>query len=497
MKRQFLLLASLRFLKISLTVAILILYARAFGIGIQMDSWVFSSGIVASVGLALWGPVNEVVRPRFLHQVAQEGEESARSSATSLLIFTSVTSVILCVLLFVFAPNIINALSAQSEYSLILKLFVLMIPSIALGQFLCLGTAYMNCCNIIYLPEFMGIIAAVVNLISVFVFAPFLGAYSLALGYYLGSFLSLIVILHFLKSHRFLQKVPAGKRLLKEVTAVFIFAAPLFLSYAAGQTNSVFEKYLASFMGIGAISSINYASQIKSTLQAVLTSVLFSLTLPRLTHSASQGTREKFKNTLSESQQIAMIFLLLVLPLAFGTADVLTKILFDRAPIAIAPQEMTLLIRFYVVALVPVVLYLVYGSALLAQQKGKDYALLGVSAQLFSALICWFFYRRLGAIVFPLALFFSHIVVALLMLKRIDLANRYALLGEAIVSITIIVIFSIAVMWAYHAIGYWISSLWFSLFILGLIYGLIIFVMLYLNPLANIGINVFSWVKSG
>ena len=114
MKRQFLLLASLRFVKLGLTVGILVLYARAFGIGIRMDSWVFATGVTTSVGLALWGPVNEIMRSRFVRQVAESGEEAARASAVSLLVFTSVASVLVCSVLFLMAPQIVSTLYAAT-----------------------------------------------------------------------------------------------------------------------------------------------------------------------------------------------------------------------------------------------------------------------------------------------------------------------------------------------------------------------------------------------
>lgn len=487
MKRQFLLLASLRFVKLSLTVAILMLYARAFGIGIQMDSWVFASGVTASVGLALWGPVNEIVRSRFVRQVAEVGEESARANATSLLVFTSTVSVLLCVVLFMGAPQIVTTLFVTTELaalSLVLKLFVLMLPSIIIGQVLSLGTAYMNCYDVIYAPEFMGVATAVLNLTCVLTLTPLLGIYSLVFGYYLGAVLSLVVVLHFLKSRGFLRGMLGAGAILEDARAAILFAAPLFFSYGAGQLNGLLEKYVASLMGVGVMSSVNYASQIKSTLQAVLTSVMFSLIVPRLTHAASQREGGEFKRMFAESQRVAMIFLLLVLPFVFGTADALAAILFGKSATSVsALQEIALLIRLYIAALVPVVLYLVYGVALLAQQKGRAYAALGVAAQLLSALICVALFHVLGPTVFPIALLLSHLVAALLMLQRIDVQRRRALLAEASAFVALFAAAAVAVLLAHRALSDACNSDWMGVGLLGLAYGLVVLVVVLLfNP---------------
>lgn len=490
MKKHFLLLASLRFVKLSLTVAVLLLYARAFGIGIQMDSWVFASGFAASVGLLLWGPVNEVVRSRFVRQVEEAGEENARSSATSLLVFTATASMLVCIFLFVSAPQIVDTLYAANENSVksvVLTLFVLMLPSIVIGQFLSLGTAYMNCCDVIYTPELIGIAAAVLNLACVAALSPSMGIQSLVLGYYIGAATSLVVVVRFLHARGFLRRPGGLAVIVRDSRHAIVFAAPLFFSFGAGQLNVLLEKYLASVMGVGVMSSVNYASQIKSTLQAVLTSVLFSLIVARLTQAASQQGGDVFKRMLAEAQRLAMIFVLTVLPFVFGTADALAAVLFGNASTsASALQEMALLIRLYVVALMPVALYLVYGVALLAQQKGRSYAALGVAAQLLSAAISVTLFPVLGSAVFPIALLISHWVAALWMLQRVDVARRRALVVDATVFAVAMAAAAVVVLVAHRMLASVVDPGPRSLGLIALANGFAVLVMLFARNLKRL-----------
>lgn len=477
-------------MKLSLTVAVLLLYARAFGIGIQMDSWVFASGFAASVGLVLWGPVNEIVRSRFVRQVAEAGEENARSSATSLLVFSATASVLVCILLFMGAPQIVDTLYAASEpsaKSLVLTLFVLMLPSIVIGQFLSLGTAYMNCYDAIYTPEFMGIAAAVLNLACVAALSPLMGIHSLVLGFYIGAAASLLVVVRFLLSRGFLRRAGGLAMIFRDSRHAIVFAAPLFFSFGAGQLNVLLEKYLASLMGVGVMSSVNYASQIKSTLQAVLTSVLFSLIVARLTHAASQQDGDVFKRMLTEAQRLAMIFVLTVLPFVFGTADALAAVLFGNSlTSASALQEMVLLIRLYAIALVPVALYLVYGVALLAQQKGRSYAALGVAAQLLSAAISVSLFQVLGSAVFPIALWLSHLAAALLMLQRIDVARRRALVVDASAFAAAIAVTAVVLLLAHRVLATAFHSDLLRLGLLALAYGLAVLVVVFVRYLKQL-----------
>lgn len=435
MNKPFLLLASLRFVKLSTSVLVLILYGRVFGIGLHMDSWVFASGVIATVGLALWGPLNEVVRSRYVRQVSEAGPKAARQAATSLLAVTTTASVFVCAALYLTAPNLVAMLFASNEptaHGLVLNLFLLMLPSIVISQVLNLGTAYMNCHGMIYTPEFMGIAAAGINFVGVLLLSPWMGMYSLPCGYYAGIIVSLLIVLRFLYVHRYLHCTHGPRAVINEFCGALMFASPLFMSYLAGQLNGLLEKYIASLMGVGVISSINYASQIKSTLQAVLTTVMFSLIVPRLTQAALQDSSKRFDVMLKELQNVALLFLLIVLPPVVGGADAIAAVLFGNASAAGGEvQEIASLIRLYAATLVPVALFLVYGVALLAQQKAYAYAVLGVAAQLLSALICVGLFRVLGAEVFPWALLLSHLAVALLMLKYVDTRHRVALLAWA------------------------------------------------------------------
>ena len=159
-KRHFLQLATLRGMKLGLAVVSLILYGRLFGISLQMDAWVFASGVVAAAGMMTWGPVNEIARSRFLQQAARDGFIAAAQGATRLLRVTALGSALLAILLWFAGPWLLSILYVGARHGggelLVLRVFALMLPSLVLTQLLALGCAYLNCCGIIYAPESSG-----------------------------------------------------------------------------------------------------------------------------------------------------------------------------------------------------------------------------------------------------------------------------------------------------------------------------------------------------
>lgn len=211
-----------------------------------------------------------------------------------------------------------------------------------------------------------------------------------------------------------------------------MFSAPLFLSYGAGQLNSLLEKYIASLIGVGVISSINYAVQIKGSFQAIITSVMFTLVVPSLTRASAKIDGAEFFVLLKEALTLALIFLLFVIPILFGTADALAETIIGSSQTTLEDViDLAWLIRLYGAALLPVVLFVVFGVALLAQQKSGPYALLGIGAQVFSAILLIGTFGAIGKAAFPIALFVSHMIAALFMLRAINTQQRGMLIARA------------------------------------------------------------------
>jgi peptidoglycan biosynthesis protein MviN/MurJ (putative lipid II flippase) len=416
--RQFLLLSVLRFAKLGLALVSLIVYGRVFGVGLQMDAWVFASGVVAAAGMLTWGPVNEIARSRFLQQVGRDGFEQAARDATRLLRVTALGAAALSLVLWGCGPRLVAWLYAGIDAqgaALMLQLFALLLPALVLGQMLALTSAYLNCCGVIYTPEWVGIAAGLFSLFFVVIGAAPWGVHALVAAHYAGLTISLTGSWWLLHRQGFLGA--CWRPLIGPGVRDYLhFATPLYLSYGAGQANAVLERSLATSLGPGSVSSLNYSAQIKSTLQAVITSVLFSLAVPRLTRAVVEQDGKAFWPAWRDVQGVVTLFLLGVLPPMIAGASLIVQVLFGLQRLDVAQADIMVdLIRAYLLALVPVSLYLVHGSALLARQRGRIYAAWGVITQAMSIALLLALLPQLGIRAFPVALFVSHSIAAIAM----------------------------------------------------------------------------------
>jgi putative peptidoglycan lipid II flippase len=437
----------------------LMLYGRLFGIGLQMDAWVFASGVVAAAAMMAWGPVNEIARSRFLQQAALDGVPLAEQGATRLLRVTAVGSALLALLLWFAGPWLLSVLYVGARNGgglLVLRVFALMLPSLVLSQILALGGAYLNCCSVIYAPEWIGVGAALVSLASVYGLHASLGIYSLVVGYYLGLLLSVCWVLLLLMRRRFLG-APWRPLAGPAVSDYLKFSSPLYMSYGAGQANGLLEKALASSLGVGVVASVNYSAQIKATLQSVIMSVLFSIAVPRLTHAATGDPgAPSFAVAWRDVQRVVVLFLVAVLPPLWGGANLIAIVLFGRGRVSAEQLDLIVgLIRFYLIALVPVALSLVHGVALLAQQKSRSYAVWSVVALLLSSAFSVVFLHALGAQAFPLALLLSYSLAAVAMARAVGPSRQLwiELLGWLGILAVASVLLRVLASWAQAKIG--------------------------------------------
>ena len=81
-----------RFVKIALSIFILTLSAKYFGVSVNMDIWIIVTAVISTINLSLWGPINETFRAKFVFMKEQEGEKSALLKTGSLLVFILVVT---------------------------------------------------------------------------------------------------------------------------------------------------------------------------------------------------------------------------------------------------------------------------------------------------------------------------------------------------------------------------------------------------------------------
>jgi len=89
-KTSFLIL--IRILKLLIGILSLSISAKYFGVSIQKDIWVLTISLITILDTAIWGPINETFRAKFVQIKIHQGENYALETTKSMLIYTTLFS---------------------------------------------------------------------------------------------------------------------------------------------------------------------------------------------------------------------------------------------------------------------------------------------------------------------------------------------------------------------------------------------------------------------
>lgn len=472
LKKTTLYLFILRLLRMVITVVTVTFSAKYFGVSMEKDIWVLTLTIITTVTSAVWGPINEVFRTKFVFIKEQEGAEAAVGKTASLVGFIFWVTILMAIGMFVAAPYMSESMTHNMQMgaaALFVSLLLLQLPSLLINELTNIGISILNAYNVYYLPEMVGFASGLVNLAAIILFADSIGIYSLLIGTYFGIVVLFAVVLYFL----YKKEISIWGRLVSfkwgDVKVFLLFALPFFFPYFVGQINTLFEKYLAGMLGSGNISSVEYARQFITVLQSVLSSVLTTIMVPVLAKQFINRHKEDFNRTILDNLMICMLIYLAACVFLVGSSVPLCDFFFNRGKVSPeALQNIILLTKLYGIAFFGVLMYLIMGMSLLASNKGKVYASVGVVTQIAVLAINFMFCPHYGVFVFPIALGSVHLVAGAIMFCQItDIDARATLryLFKAVVTVLGIT----ALFYAYNSIfTYEVSFL--RLIIVGLIF---------------------------
>lgn len=395
------------------------LTAHFFGVSIEKDTWLLSISIIIFIDLAIWGPVNETFRTKFIYLRNQEGELKALNKVKSLLFFITLISIVIIINLVLFPEIVINIFSSsysQIQRAELTKMIKIVAPVLLFTQLSAILTSILNAYDSFITPEISAIATAIINIIVILIFAPYVGIYSLVISYYLSYILLLLLLLRQTSKLNINMYLSFKDLNFSDFKLFFIFALPFFFPYFFGQISTIIEKLLVSSIGIGNLSLIDYSRKFSDILNNVLTSVLVTILVPILSQNFIEKERKIFVSNFFQIFQLGMIFLSFIIPFFVLNSKIIVNIFFDMGKIdAIRLLEMSNLTVFYGLTSFSIFFYLIFGMALMTSNNRKKYAFWGIVAQVLSIIMNWSLIDYYGVYIFPISLFISHLLVGLIM----------------------------------------------------------------------------------
>ncbi len=435
----------LRMLRVSISILTLPLIAKYFGANDEKDGWILATAIYSTLGLAIWGPINETFRTKFVTIRELEGETIALSKTSSLISFILIVSVIISIIIFFYKGHIayyIDPDASVSRHGLISFLIYLLIPTLLLNQLSSIGISILNAYDVYLVPEIAGSFASVCNLILIVYLVPIMGIYALVISQYAGIIFLLLAIIYFII--KLDVKIPYSLLIKwKDIRMFLIFAIPFLFPYFFGQVSLIIEKWLANSLGNSMVSILDYARQFGMLIQAIISSVLATIMIPNLSKKFSKGDHLGLFKTITDSLSTTFVIMSVTATFLIGSSTPITHFFFDQGNLTkIQLNEISQLMSLYGFALLSVVLYLFLGFILLSTDKAKTYAFWGVLAQLLVISINVFLVDYFGIFIFPISFGLAHFISAAILFTYINRDFKIRLLRSVLVKIGIVLFIS-------------------------------------------------------
>ncbi len=306
-----------------------VLVARAFGTSLELDAFNVALGLPDVLfNLVAGGALASAFIPTFTGLLTRDDRPGAWRLASGVLTLVSAVLVVASLLAALLAPWLVGTVLAAGydAPTQALAVHLLRIQLIAPTIFGLSGLVMgiLNAHQHFLLPALAPTMLWVGMIVGLVVLVPSLGIDGLAWGYVLGAALHLAVQLPGLArlaGARYTPGLGLGNPVVRQVGRLM---GPRLIGVGAVQLNQVVTNLLATFMLLGAVSSLKYAWQIFTMPQVIIAQAIAIAALPAFSAMAARGDLDAMRASLAETLR-GILFL--ALPATVGLFALRTPII--------------------------------------------------------------------------------------------------------------------------------------------------------------------------
>ncbi len=423
------------------------LSAKYFGASLDRDAWVLATTLVLILTQVIFGPLNEILRARYVHLCEKEGKETADRALSSLLGW--VIGISFPVVLFgVFWPGVLSQLMAPGfspeELEYVSLMVGWIIPTLVMSELVYVWTAVLNTYRSFFLPDLLGLLSVVVTLAGLISLAPVMGIFSLVVGLYFGQVMLMFILAVTLHRRSISLVVPSVPRW-SHIRPFALYAWPFYVPYAFGQLQLTVERMLCTLIGVGSASVLDYARKFVDLPISVVTGVTATVLTPILASLYSQAHKEAFLEETMRFTRLVVIGLLPLTILFVVCADELVTVLLLRGAFTESHLSTTAgTLRFFGAGVLPIGFYVVAGQSLIAQERVLFYSAVSSTCLMIGVGLSLILFRDYGVPALSFSWTLAHLIASILLFLNLQKTRTLALLGQMarLMVIALITLFS-------------------------------------------------------
>ncbi|NLY09458.1 MAG: murein biosynthesis integral membrane protein MurJ [Tissierellia bacterium] len=315
------------------------LMARSFGLGAQTDA--YNAALTATVVImgVIGVGLNTTLVPVFSEIGQRKGMAGRRSFLNNILSFTVIISILITVVFFIFSPTIISfvAMGFKGEqFDLAVKLNRIGLPIVVLLAFTHVFMGYLQSLEVFGPYAVMGIPYNLVFILYLFIAGTGAEITTFMMVTVLAALMQVLIQVPAVRhsGYRLRPRVDLSDPYMRKVGMLIV---PILISSSILQINIIIDKDLASIVGTGVMSALNYATKLNDLVLSVFIMAISTVVFPMM---AEAFLRNDDKGTVSILQKAINLVMLITVPATVGLivlATPIVKVAFERG--AFLPQD--------------------------------------------------------------------------------------------------------------------------------------------------------------
>lgn len=328
--------------------------ANFFGATSAVDAYTISLQVPVILFAFVAVALRSIVIPIYTDLYYNTEREKSTQYINSLLNLVLLFSILITVVIFIFSKYIILLFAPgfnQDTNALASTLLKILCPTILTSLAGNIITSVLNVHNKFIWPSIGVLILNTILIVTILILHSKFGIISAALGQFFGCCLELLFLIFLVRKHMIYRFYLEWKNphLIKSLK----MSVPVIWSTSLAEVTAMSGRIVASFLFVGSIAILNYASKINSIFISLFTSAIATIIYPIYAKSSAlndfQGLNTKINKTLS----IYVLFLLPVTAIIWCLKREIIEIAFARGQFNLEDVERTqILLGWYSIGLV-------------------------------------------------------------------------------------------------------------------------------------------------
>lgn len=240
---------------------------------------------------------------------------------------------------------------------------------------------------------------------------------------------------------------------------LMILVMPMMISSGFAQLAMVVDRNLATRVGLGGISALNYAGRLNGFVLSLFITSILTVLYPMLSRMKATGKKDDFKNSVSDSILMTTVF---VIPVSIGCmilAKPIVDILFGRGAFDTNALRMTSEALFaYAIGMLPLGLREIFQKVLYAVEDTKSPLVITAITSIVQIALCYLLYKQWGIAGIAFATSVASIVAVILYIVMVYRKDALHFGRDQILSVIKIAlsacIMALVVFFVYRTVGF-------------------------------------------